>query len=97
MISTRRTPIRSIFHVLNAMCVGAMVFLLRLYQFAIRPFLAGACKFVPTCSEYGIEALERHGWRRGLFLTLRRISRCHPFGRGGIDPVPQSSVSRDDP
>ena len=65
-----------------------MVFLIRLYQFAIRPFLAGSCKFVPTCSEYGIEALHRHGLRRGFVLAARRIARCHPFGRGGIDPVP---------
>ena len=67
-----------------------MVFLIRLYQFAVRPFLAGSCKFVPTCSEYGIEALHRHGWRRGLVLAVRRIARCHPLGRGGIDPVPDS-------
>ena len=64
------------------------VFMIRCYQATIRPFLAGACKFCPTCSEYGIEALQVHGFWRGSILTFFRICRCHPFTTGGIDPVP---------
>ncbi|MCO6436609.1 MAG: membrane protein insertion efficiency factor YidD [Phycisphaerae bacterium] len=64
------------------------VFLIRGYQFAIRPHLVGQCKFCPSCSEYAIEALQRHGAIRGSIMTARRLIRCHPFSRGGIDPVP---------
>lgn len=47
-----------------------------------------SCRYLPTCSEYGLEAIERHGARRGSWLIVRRLSRCHPFGGHGIDPVP---------
>ena len=88
MAPARRAANRWVYRFFCAICVWIMVFLIRFYQFGVRPFLAGSCKFVPTCSEYGIEALHRHGWRRGLVLAVRRIARCHPLGRGGIDPVP---------
>ncbi len=68
------------------------VVLIRCYQAMIRPHLIGSCKFYPSCSEYGIEAFQAHGVLRGLSLTLRRISRCHPFGAGGFDPVPLPTV-----
>lgn len=64
------------------------VFLIRCYQAVIRPHLIGCCKFQPTCSEYGIEAFQVHGPLRGAVLTIRRLLRCHPFGPGGVDPVP---------
>ena len=67
--------------------------MIRVYQVTIRPHLLGSCKFVPTCSEYAIEALLRHGVLRGVWLSLRRILRCHPFGMGGIDPVPGDAPS----
>ncbi len=60
----------------------------RAYQVALSPLLGGQCRYYPTCSAYGIEALEKHGARRGLWLTMRRIGRCHPFRPGGFDPVP---------
>ena len=69
--------------------VLGVVFVIRSYQAIIRPFLIGTCKFCPTCSEYGIEALRVHGLWRGATLTLRRVLRCHPFSAGGIDPVPE--------
>jgi len=60
----------------------------RAYQLLLSPFAGGACRFHPTCSEYAIEALTRHGVLKGLALALRRVSRCHPLGRAGFDPVP---------
>ena len=75
-------------HAEHLLVLGA-VFVIRCYQAIIRPFLIGTCKFCPTCSEYGIEALQVHGSWRGTMLTLRRVLRCHPFSAGGIDPVPE--------
>lgn len=60
----------------------------RVYQATLSPFLGGHCRFQPTCSVYAIEALTRHGARRGWWLTIRRLSRCHPCGGFGVDPVP---------
>ena len=66
----------------------ALVRLVRIYQwaFAWRP---SPCRYVPSCSEYALEAVERHGAARGSWLALRRLSRCHPFGGHGADPVPE--------
>jgi len=61
--------------------------LLRAYKWAISPGLPPACRFVPTCSEYAMEAVERYGALRGGSLALLRLLRCHPFSRGGYDPV----------
>jgi putative membrane protein insertion efficiency factor len=65
-----------------------VLFSIRLYQAAISPFLGHCCRFFPTCSEYGIEAVKKHGAAKGLFLTIKRLGRCHPFRPGGHDPVP---------
>ena len=62
--------------------------LLRFYQYAISPMLGPKCRFYPSCSEYMVEALEKHGFIRGLWLGLTRILRCHPWHPGGFDPVP---------
>jgi putative membrane protein insertion efficiency factor len=66
----------------------AMLLLIRAYQFAVRPLLVGECRFKPSCSEYAAEAISRHGPWRGAWLTAKRLSRCHPWSRGGFDPVP---------
>lgn len=58
------------------------------YQGAISPHTPPSCRFVPTCSQYGIEAIRKHGALKGVWLTLKRISRCHPWGGSGYDPVP---------
>lgn len=58
------------------------------YRAVISPYLPPSCRFTPTCSEYALEALRRHGPFKGLWLTVRRICRCHPWGGSGYDPVP---------
>jgi len=65
--------------------------MIRGYQLYISPFLAPSCRFYPTCSQYAIEALSRHGVARGLYLAIRRLLRCHPFNPGGFDPVETES------
>jgi len=62
--------------------------LIRGYQLLISPLLGPSCRFYPTCSQYAHEAVRRYGIFRGLWLTLKRVSKCHPFHPGGIDPVP---------
>lgn len=61
---------------------------IRAYQLTIAPLIGGRCRFHPTCSQYGLEALRVHGALRGAWLTARRILRCHPLGGSGYDPVP---------
>lgn len=68
--------------------IAPFILLIRIYQYAISPYFPKACRFVPSCSQYGIEALQKHGLFRGLWLTIRRMLRCHPFGGSGYDPVP---------
>lgn len=58
------------------------------YRAAISPVLPRSCRFTPSCSQYALEALKKHGPFRGLWLTVRRIGRCHPWGGSGYDPVP---------
>lgn len=65
-----------------------LILFVRGYQVALSPLLPATCRYHPTCSAYAIEALQRHGARRGSWLTVRRILRCHPFAVGGFDPVP---------
>jgi putative membrane protein insertion efficiency factor len=62
--------------------------LIRGYQLTLSPLIGPCCRFYPTCSRYGMEAIDQHGAVRGTWLTLKRIGRCHPFHEGGFDPVP---------
>jgi hypothetical protein len=66
----------------------AVIVLITIYRRVISPLLPPACRFLPSCSEYGATAVERHGVTRGMLMTLRRLLRCQPFSRGGFDPVP---------
>jgi len=63
--------------------------LVRFYQLFISPVLPNSCRFLPSCSEYAMEAVAHHGALRGSWLALRRIGRCHPFHPGGFDPIPR--------
>jgi putative membrane protein insertion efficiency factor len=64
------------------------IFLIKLYQRIISPWLGPSCRYTPTCSEYGVQALKKYGAVKGLWLTVKRIARCHPWGGQGADPVP---------
>ncbi|MCH7601110.1 MAG: membrane protein insertion efficiency factor YidD [Myxococcales bacterium] len=64
------------------------IFAIRLYQILISPFFAPACRFAPSCSQYAIDAVGRHGVLRGCSLAARRLVKCHPLHEGGFDPVP---------
>lgn len=81
LLSSKRSLLGSGFNAL-------FLLLIRVYQYVLSPLLPNSCRFVPTCSQYGVEALQKHGPFKGLWLTLKRISRCHPWGGSGYDPVP---------
>lgn len=74
-------------HNMGAAASCALIAILRLYKRWISPMLPSACRFYPTCSEYMILAIERHGLLRGIGLGTKRLLRCHPFHEGGFDPV----------
>ena len=67
---------------------SVLIALVRFYRYAISPMLGRNCRFHPTCSEYAIEAIQRHGALRGGWMAAKRVGRCHPFNPGGYDPVP---------
>ncbi len=64
------------------------ILLIQFYQAAISPYFMPSCRFTPSCSQYGIEAIQKHGAWKGGWLVLKRLSRCHPWGGKGFDPVP---------
>ncbi|WP_236685968.1 membrane protein insertion efficiency factor YidD [Pseudoxanthomonas suwonensis] len=66
-----------------------LILVLRGYKRFISPLLGPRCRFVPSCSEYAMQAIARHGTLRGGWLAMRRLARCHPLHPGGIDPVPE--------
>ena len=74
--------------IINKIFGGFFLLLIKVYQYAISPMLGGNCRFTPTCSQYGVEAIKKHGAFKGGWLTIKRIGRCHPWGKHGHDPVP---------
>ena len=79
---------RNLAHLLSRGLVWLMLLPIRFYQIAISPLLGPSCRFTPTCSEYARQALIKHGPVKGLYLAIRRILRCNPWGESGYDPVP---------
>jgi hypothetical protein len=67
---------------------AVLIALIKGYQRWVAPAFPANCRFAPSCSNYALQALDRHGLRQGLWLTLRRVLRCHPYHPGGFDPVP---------
>ena len=66
----------------------ALIGMIRFYQRAVSPLFPSRCRYIPTCSEYAVQAVEKYGVCRGGWLALKRLLRCHPFHKGGYDPVP---------
>ena len=73
-----------------------LTLIIKIYQKTISPLTPPSCRFYPTCSHYGIEAIEKHGSLKGSWLAARRISKCHPFHEGGFDPVPEKFSDRNE-
>jgi len=80
--------IRRVIKAASALAAWALISLVRAYQVTLSPYLGRQCRFVPTCSHYFIEAVRRHGPIRGTGMGILRLLRCHPFCKGGYDPVP---------
>ena len=74
--------------VLKRIVAFPLILLVRFYQLCLSPLKPPTCRFTPTCSQYAIEALRKHGPIKGLYLTAKRLLRCHPWGGSGYDPVP---------
>ncbi|MDE0726997.1 MAG: membrane protein insertion efficiency factor YidD [Alphaproteobacteria bacterium] len=79
--------------IMRALSTHALRGLIQIYRYGLSPMLPGRCRYLPTCSHYGLEALRVHGPLWGSWLTLRRFLRCHPWGGQGYDPVPSSHHS----
>lgn len=73
---------------MNKLITYPFVLLIKIYQYTLSPLLPDACRYSPTCSQYGIEALQKHGLIKGLWLTIKRFLSCNPWGGHGHDPVP---------
>ncbi len=73
---------------INRIFTAVFLFLIKIYQYLLSPLLGQSCRFNPSCSQYGIEAIKKHGPFKGGWLTLKRIARCNPWGAHGHDPVP---------
>ena len=73
---------------LNKIITFPLILLIRGYQLIISPLLGSNCRFIPTCSEYAMESLKVYGILKGIFLTIKRIGKCHPWGSNGYDPIP---------
>ena len=73
---------------LNKIVIFPFILIIRAYQLVISPMLGSNCRFIPTCSEYAMESLREYGLIKGIFLSIKRIGKCHPWGSHGYDPIP---------
>jgi putative membrane protein insertion efficiency factor len=73
---------------INRILTMPFIWLIKLYQYGISPLIGPKCRFTPTCSNYGLEAFKKYGLVKGMILTVKRISKCHPWGGSGYDPLP---------
>ncbi|GAA5048431.1 hypothetical protein HNP84_000183 [Thermocatellispora tengchongensis] len=89
MSAVRHTPVAETG---SGPAARVLLALIRFYRAFIGPLLGPRCRFYPSCSAYGLEAITVHGALRGSWLTIRRIGRCHPFHPGGVDPVPPRPI-----
>lgn len=74
--------------IIKAVIGFIFLLIIRAYQYLISPLTGTSCRFTPTCSQYGVEAIKKHGPFKGGWLTLKRLGKCHPWGKHGYDPVP---------
>jgi hypothetical protein len=81
--------IGKLFNKLHSLLLWLAIKLIHTYRYLLSPWLGNQCRFYPTCSHYSEEALNRHGFFCGSYLTLRRLIKCHPWHEGGLDPVPE--------
>jgi len=77
---------------MRGIIIFPFIFLIKIYQFLISPIIGKNCRFNPTCSNYALEALKKHGLILGMYYSTIRISRCHPWGGSGHDPVPNKKL-----
>lgn len=75
-------------HFVISIPANVMILLIRVYQYTLSPFIGRSCRYVPTCSNYGIQAIKKYGAIKGGWLTIKRIASCNPWGGSGYDPVP---------
>ena len=78
---------RFIFKIVKKLLITIFILIIRFYQILISPLLGSNCRFLPTCSEYTIESIKAYGLIKGISMSLKRISSCHPFGKKGFDPI----------
>ena len=77
---------------LNKVITFPLIILIRGYQLIVSPLIGSNCRFMPTCSEYAINAFKSYGLIKGFFLTIKRIGKCHPWGSHGYDPIPTKKI-----
>lgn len=74
----------------KSLAAGGLIVAIKAYQLTLSPWLGRQCRYLPTCSAYAEEAVQRFGARRGAWLAVKRLGRCHPWGSSGYDPVPET-------
>lgn len=79
---------RKIYYFITQLIVFILIIPIKIYKYLISPILPNSCRYTPTCSEYAVDALKKHGPIKGLFLAIKRILSCNPWGGSGYDPVP---------